>query len=239
MRRSVTALLVGIGVVVTALLALALWARFTTPAGEAVPALSGQRTTRSYDLTGFSGIDTRGQWQVTVVRGDAWAVDVTYPVGIERVIEVRKERDALTLRYTADRSWWSDFGSNEAASISARIVMPALEAVHLSGASSLDLSGFEGERLSVDGSGAVSIDGRDSRYRALALHLSGAGRADLGGVTTTDARIDVSGVHTVTLRMTGGSLSGRVSGVSRIDYFGTVSSQDIHTSGLARVEHRD
>jgi hypothetical protein len=236
MKRSTAALLVGLGGIVAVLLLLALWVRFTST-GEALPALSGQRTTRSYALTGFTQVKVNGQWQVTLVRGDEWAVEVSYPAELESGIDVRQEGGALTLRYTLNRSWWSDFGSKEAVGMSARVVMPALEAVDVRGASSLDLTGFEGERLAIAASGAISIDGRDSRYDALELKISGVGRTDLGGVTTTAARIDVSGAQNITLRMAGGSLSGSVSGVSRVDYLGTVSSQDVRASGVSRIEH--
>src|SRR5262249_32359873 len=112
-----------------------------------------------------------------------------------------------------------------------------LEAVEMRGASSLDLTGFAGERLAIDASGAVSIDGRDGRYDALALKISGVGRTDLSGIAATDARINVSGAQNLTLRMAGGTLSGAVSGVSRVDYLGTVSSQDVRASGASRIEH--
>jgi putative autotransporter adhesin-like protein len=237
MKRSTTALLIGLGCIVAALLLLALWVRFTST-GEALPPLSGQRATRSFGLTGFTKVTASGQWQVTLVRGDEWSVEVSYPAELESGVDVRMEGGALALHYALKRSWWSDFDSKDALGMTARIVMPALEAVDMRGASSLDLAGFTGGRLAIDASGAISIDGRDSRYDALALKISGAGRTDLGGVTVTAARIDVSGVQTVALRMAGGALSGRVSGVSRIDYLGTVSSQDVRASGVSRIEHR-
>jgi hypothetical protein len=218
------------------LLLLALWIRFTST-NEALQPLSGQRTTRSYDLSGFTEVAANGQWQITLVRGDEWAVEASYPAELESGIAVRKEGGALTLRYNLKRSWWSDFGSNEGLGMSVRIVMPALAAVDLRGASSVDFTGFAGERLAISASGAVSIDGRDSRYDALALKISGAGRTDLSGVMATAAQIDVSGVQNITLRMAGGTLSGAVSGVSRVDYFGTVASQDVRTSGVSRIEH--
>ena len=117
--------------------------------------------------------------------------------------------------------------------------MPALEDVELSGASKLELSGFEGSALDIDASGASSIEGKDSRYDKLELSMSGAGSADLSGVTTTDAHVDLSGAQNVTLRMAGGSLSGDLSGASRLEYFGTAARVDVDTSGFAGVEHRE
>jgi hypothetical protein len=235
----VAAVLVAVGAVFAALLLVALWIRFTAPPGEVPAALSGQRTTRSFDLAGFSQISTSGQWQVTLVRGDAWAVEASYPVELERFIEVRREGAALALRYNLDQAWWSDFGSNEELGISARVVMPTLDALHLTGATRLDFSGFDGARLVLEASGASSVDGRDSRFRALQLDISGAGHADLGGVPTTDAHVDVSGAQRVTLQLAGGSLSGELTGASRLEYSGSASSQRVHTSGVSRVEHRE
>jgi hypothetical protein len=237
MKRSVVALLSAIGVAVAVMLALALWVRFGAAPREELPTLSGQRTTRSYDIEGFTGIETDGQWQVTLVRGDAWAVELAYPLELERLIDVHKEGETLVLDYSTQLIEWSDFGSRF--EMSARVVMPALEQLDLSGASKLELSGFQGSELEIDTSGAVAIEGRDSRYDDLDLRMSGAGRTDLGGVTTTDAHIEVSGAQNVILRMAGGVLSGDVSGASHVEYFGTIASQDVDTSGIARIEHRE
>jgi hypothetical protein len=238
MKRSVAALSAAIGVAVALVLILAVWVRVTSPPSTRL-ALSGQRTTRSYDFTGFTGIETSGQWQVTLVRGDAWAVELAYPIELEPFLDLRKDGDHLVVGYKATSGLWSDFGSDEKLAMNARIVMPALDEVDLNGATKLDLAGFQGPRLEISASGAVAIRGTDSRYDALDLTLSGAGRTDLGGVTTTDAHLDVSGAQTVSLRMGGGSLSGSASGVSNVDYFGTVASQDVATSGFANIEHRE
>jgi hypothetical protein len=112
--------------------------------------------TRSYDFSGFTAIETSGQWQVTLVRGDAWAVEVSYPAELERFMAVRRDGGALVLGYNASGSRCSDFGSSEKLAISARIVIPTLDDVELSGASKLELSGFEGSALDIDASGASS-----------------------------------------------------------------------------------
>jgi hypothetical protein len=164
-------------------------------------------------------------------------VELSYPLELERFIDVRKDGETLVLHYSTQLVRWSDFGSRY--ETSARVVMPALEQLDLSGASKVELSGFQGSELEIDASGAVSIEGKDSRYDDLDLTMSGAGRTDLGGVTATDARINISGAHNVTLRMGGGVLSGDVSGASHVEYIGTVASQRVDTSGIARVEHRE
>jgi hypothetical protein len=239
MRRSVAAVLAAIGVAVAVTVVLAVWVRFAAPQAERPPTLSGQRTTRTYDLTAFTGVKASGQWQVTLERGDAWAVELGYPMELEPFLDIRKDGDALVLGYELDTGWWSDFGSNERLAMTARIVMPALEALELSGATRLEISGFTGAELDIDASGAVFIEGTNSRYDELDLDMSGAGRANLGGITTTNARVVISGAQNVTLRMAGGSLSGDISGASAVEYFGTISAQDVDISGFANIEHRE
>jgi hypothetical protein len=239
MKHSVAAVLAAIAVAVAVTVALAVWVRFAAPEAESPPPLSGQRTTQSYDLAAFTGVKTSGQWQVTLERGDSWIVELSFPLELGGFIDVRKDGDTLILGYRLDRGWWSDFGSNEALAMTARVVMPALEAVDLSGATRLEISGFTGTELDIDASGAISIDSADSRYDELDLDISGAGEADLGGITATNARIDISGAQNITLRMAGGSLTGDVSGASEIEYFGTISAQDVDISGFASIEHRE
>ena len=102
MKRSVAAVVTAIGIVAALMLALALWVRVAAPSRDELPRNpSGERATRSYDFAGFTGIETSGQWQVTLVRGDAWAVEVSYPAELERFMAVRKDGDTLVLGYNA------------------------------------------------------------------------------------------------------------------------------------------
>jgi Putative auto-transporter adhesin, head GIN domain len=238
MRRSQTVLASAAGVVVAIVLLAGLWVRFAGLDGE-VAAPSGQRATKSYDLSNFENVRVAGQWQVDVVRGDAWAVELSFPVEIERYLDVRTDGDDLAVQYRDQRGWWSDFGRNEKLGITAHIVMPALARLRLAGATALSFSGFEGAELEIRTSGSSKIDGTNGRYRVLDLQMSGAGTANLGGVTVTDAHVDLSGANRVTLRLDGGTLDGHVSGANNLEYSGTVSSQDVTTSGSANVRKVD
>jgi hypothetical protein len=117
--------------------------------------------------------------------------------------------------------------------------MPALESVTLSGASELDFTGFEGERLAITATGAVDIEGEASRYGALELAMTGAGQADLREMAVTDAEISLAGAADVTLQMAGGALTGGMSGAGRVRYYGPVREQSIATTGVATVERGD
>jgi hypothetical protein len=213
---------------------VAIWVRVTTPEP---PRLSGERTTRTYDLADFDGVDVGGQWQVTVERGDAWRVSVEMPAEVSDQVRVERNGDALHLRYSGP-GLLREFDRGNGA-LKATITMPALERVAAAGTTQLSFSGFEGSSLSLDISGGVNLRGTASRYDSLTLDLSGAGNLDLGGVSVTDATVDISGAGSVTLRMAGGRLSGDLSGAASLEYYGTVSAETIDKSGLVNVRRRN
>jgi hypothetical protein len=239
MKKSHTAMLSAVGAVVLLTIGAAASLRFSQSAnGAELPELSGERTTRTHEATGFTGIDVRGEWQVEVVHGDSWQVELSYPVELENYLDLRVAAGRFILNYDVERGVWRRRDRNPL-NVTAHITMPALEEAELSGAAVLTFSGFEGKELEIESSGAAKIEGTDSRYADLELDMSGAGSADLRGVATTNARVDISGAPDVTLLMAGGDLSGDMSGAGTLEYYGTTRSQSIDTSGVAKVRQRN
>ena len=146
-------------------------------------------------------------------------------------IKVYVRGDRLRLDRGSSGRWW---GRNER-TIRADIVMPELEELKLAGASHLELSGFDGSRLEVDIAGAIFLEGRDGRYDELDLSVAGASKIDLQGIVVTRAEVDLAGASDVTLYINGGELSGSLAGVGQIEYYGSVSDEDIDIAGFGRV----
>jgi hypothetical protein len=233
MRNSQVAVLGAFGLVVAVMLAAAAWTRL---GAEPPPELSGERSSRSVDYSGFDRVDVSGQWSVTIARGDAWGVVVDAPVELLDDIEVERDGSELSVEY--DGGWCAGcFRDDQALRVA--ITMPALASLELSGATVATFSGFEGRSLVLDVSGAVELRGTAGRFETLTLDLSGAGRVDLGDVSVTNAEVDVSGAGNVTLRMAGGRLTGDLSGAANLEYSGTVSEEAIEKSGSVNVRRRD
>ena len=55
---------------------------------------------------------------------------------------------------------------------------------------------------------------------------------------TTNAGVDVSGAGKAAISMGGGELSGSLSGVSDVSYYGVASEETIQVSGMSKVKHR-
>jgi hypothetical protein len=204
--------------------------------GGEVPRSSGGPTVAgNLDLSGFDRIDARGNWQITLVQGPDFDVGLSYPERMRDRLRVRVEDERLVLAYEGRSFGW--FGNND--SVKARIVMPELGAVELAGAGTVDMTGFSGDQLVINASGASEIKGHDGRYEDLRVNLSGAGDVDMTDMPAVDARVVLSGAGQITLTMDGGELTGTVSGVGQIRYHGTVSEQNVVASGFSRVEPLD
>jgi len=232
MRQSQRALLTALGVVVFIMAATVIWVRFhLSPAVE----LSGQRVTLTPALTDFDGLDVRGTWKLDVQQGESWRVELSVPLELQDRIDARVEDGHLTFGLEGDL-FGGGFGDDP---MTAKITMPRLSALEISGAGDVELTGFTGERLDLTLSGAAELDGHSSRYDTLALSMSGAGDIDFREVTVTNADVSVSGAGDLRLTMAGGRLTGHMSGAGDLRYYGTVSEQNVTTSGMADVRHVD
>lgn len=238
MRPSQIAMLAAIGVIVAILLATASWIALSATLADDVPeALWKEQRTRSVALDNFTGVEIHGQWEVTIERGDAWAVELSYPAALEKRASAQVEDKQLVIgNYT--HGLWTPFGDErDRTRMTARVTMPSLDTLGVSGAAKVTFSGFEGPRLSVAASGATNLRGQSGRYRDLDLALSGAGSIDLSGVVATNANVVLSGVGSVKLRLDGGTLRGNASGAGSIEYSGTVSEERIDKSGAVGIRH--
>jgi hypothetical protein len=235
MRNSQRVMAALLGGIVVLLIVAAVWIKVTAPS---VPELTGQRTSRSYDYTGFTGVSVSGEWQVTIERGAAWSVAIDVPAEISDGVRVERNGDELALGYEG-RGWSFGLFGRQTRSPQATITMPAIKMIVLSGTSTLSFTGFEGDRLSLTSSGASEVRAATGRFDNLELKLSGAGNVDLDEVVAINADVQVSGAGNVKLNMGGGRLTGHMSGAGNLDYRGTVSEQSVMTSGIVNVRRRD
>ena len=191
----------------------------------------GDMTTVSRDLSGFDRIEVNGSWRIDVSRGDQWQVELSYPENYEGEFEVSVNGERLSLDGAEPRSF---FGRSNA-QFAADIVMPELVELEVAGSSRVTLSGLEGEQLTIDAAGATQITGEDGRYGELELSVAGANDIQLAGFVFTDADVDLAGASSLTLTMDGGELTGGLAGAGKVEYFGTVSREDIDVAGFGSV----
>ncbi len=194
------------------------------------------------ELKNFRGVTFIGNWKVDMEQGDNWRVDLDYPGDLAEDVRIEIRGDQLILDPGTSGSghwnwkWWEMEGNKR---FSARIVMPELDVLNITGASDLEFKGFRGDNLRITISGAGNIEGEDGSYEELNLIMSGAGNVDMHDMAFDNAEVILSGAGNVSLGMNGGTLSGNLSGFGTIEYFGTVSDERVNVSGFGKVKRKD
>jgi len=209
---------------------------------------SGRLETREMDASGFSKLDISSTFKVEVVRAKAYEVEITADDNLFDHIHVEKRGKSLRL--------YLDQGSYNRTTLEARVAMPNLEALELSGVSEADLKGtWTPDDFAVDLSGASRARGRVETGRAdlelsgsskltlqgtarkLSVDASGSSELDLGELAVEDADVELSGASSVTVNV-GGVLDADLSGASRLYYHGSPELGRIEQSGTSSIQRR-
>jgi hypothetical protein len=96
---------------------------------------SGKMATRDYAIEGFTGIDAKNGFDVTVTGGDAYKVSVTADDNVLDVISVRKSGNTLFIGVDSSKAQ-----SVHTTRLEAAITMPELKAVSLDSGSQLTVA---------------------------------------------------------------------------------------------------
>lgn len=208
--------------------------------------LSGETTTQSRDVDGFTGVSVSGDADVTVTQGDAFSVEITADSALQEHIETTVENSKLRVAQE-----YSMMGSSP--QVTVVITVPRLTDVWLSGSADATVAGVRGDTLriatsgssdvrvdsevdsltvDVSGSSDISLTGTAS---AVSVDISGSAEVTGTGMSTEKANVSVSGSGTVSLRVTD-ALSVDVSGSGDVTYYGDPTvTKDI--SGSGAVHH--
>lgn len=123
--------------------------------------------------------------------------------------------------------------------MTARIITPDISEATFNGGAKVEIDGFTSDKLTVNISGAGDITARDNRIGKLEVRAAGASNVDFSRSVVNSADVYVDGAGSITLNMNGGTLGGRISGVGKVEYSGTVSVQNVQIAGLATVRHKE
>src|SRR5581483_8298895 len=140
---------------------------------------SGRVETRSFPLADFDSVETDMFVQLDVTRSDAYAVSVTADDNVWSHVQVTKTDRKLKIELRQDT-----FYTN--VTMQARVSMPALVALHVSGGSRARLTGFDVRQpsLDIDASGDSKVTGA-IHVDTLAIDASGSSGVVLFGEATT------------------------------------------------------
>ncbi|MGQ9683482.1 MAG: head GIN domain-containing protein [Anaerolineae bacterium] len=208
---------------------------------------SGRLITRDLALSGFTRIEATSAFEIEVVQGNEYAVSLTADDNIIDNVDATVIADTLRLGLKPSVGFRN-------LTLRARVTMPVLRGVGVSGASQADVRGFETDGnfdLDLSGASSIAADIRagDTRVEAsgasrvtlsgsgrdLDLRGSGASSLDLTDYTVRNVNAELSGASRATVSASG-TLDANLSGASRLRYRGSPTLGRIETTGGSSLD---
>ena len=205
---------------------------------------SGNLITKTFDFSDFTVIKAENGMHVELTESGTFSVEVIADDNVMEHIEVNKSGDTLRIRPKANAAFRS-------ATLTAKITMPDLYTLELSGGAHANVTGFSSSNdLSVKMSGGSHLNSLatpgDISVGVANFNLSGGSHVTLSG-SAASLDIDGSGgshfnledfsVSNASIKLTGGShatidvngtLDANISGGSRVSYIGQPTMGDIN-----------
>jgi hypothetical protein len=188
---------------------------------------TSSKITQTSDFKNFQKLIIKGTWESKIIRGDEYRVTVSADHISSSQFSAFQKEDTVTL---------SNVGASNQDHYTVTIVMPKLYYLEMRGTIHTTLSQFHEENLSLILNGTHSLKGEDNEIENLNLSATGTSSIDLSRTKTINVDLNIAGTNSTQLNMQGGNLTGQAKGAVSISYRGTVKSQQITTSGVAKVD---
>jgi len=236
-------------VVVVAVLTAAFFLGAWHPLGQVVG--SENLVTQEKIFTGFSVVDVGSSFEVEITQSSSYSIKITADDNVLDYVEVSKTSDTLTIRL----KWGYSYQS---VTLRAKITMPELHELELSGGTHGTTEGFSsshefvaelsgGSHLSGDFttsgdaqftlSGGSHLSELDGAANDLRISASSGSHLDLSDFPVHDANVNLSGGSHATINLDG-RLDADLSGGSHLLYIGDPTIGDIDTSGGSTVSKK-
>jgi len=213
--------------VVVAVLAVLLLTALALPGCfSEVIAGSGNLITEEEDLRDFNRIEVSSAFEVEVVQSDVFSVSITADGNLFQYIKVSQSGETLKIDLKRGSYHFTDY--------QARITMPDLYELTLSGATRGAVRGFSSvHNFSTRLSGANSLDIFSLSSGDVDFNLSGASRV-IGSLNAGDAEFSLSGASAIQLVGSADDVAIDASGASSVEFTGfVVNNVDISLSGAS------
>lgn len=191
---------------------------------------------KNYDLKGFRGLAISNTFDVTVVKSDTYSVNIAVAGEYAPYLDVKVINGILNIGFKDLPRKLSATGYIKSDAV-ARISMPSLERLSLSGATKFNCEdafdiGNADFQLVVSGASEVKrveVYGTDAD-----IDVSGASRANIAG-DFVNIEMTLSGTARAALTSDAEELSVIASGTSVADIEGEFTDVDFDTSGVANI----
>lgn len=188
---------------------------------------SGKRDIEKRQIAPFTSISTEGAFHIEITCKKDLSLEVE---GDDNVLDfVTAEVSNNVLRLSSSKSY------SVKEPVTFRISVPNLEAVSVSGAGKIDITGIDNEKFEIDVDGAPVITA-SGKTKLVDIKSSGAGKIDANNLSAARAVVESNGATYVELDVAD-QLDATVNGPSTVTYKGDpVVNKNVN--GPGRVERR-
>jgi hypothetical protein len=174
--------------------------------------------TKEFNYSGFTRINVRFAMEVEIIRADSFSVTVTGSDALLDNLYASLEGDRLILGYNLNLV---SFFTAPFTRAHARITLPDLRELNISGAAKGVLKGFNSQN-------------------DFSLYITGASHLEISDVSVGSMRWDLSGASRINGQMkVSGNVDFRITGASRIDLKGSAQDMDLEATGASHIDLLD
>lgn len=189
----------------------------------------GDVVTRELDITDFTNVEVSHAFRVEIDRSDTYSVTITANENLFDHIDATKSGDTLKIGMKPHLSIRGRI------TLEAKIAMPALKKLKLSGATKGTVKGFSSEEdfdLHLSGASNLDIDIEAGKTK---LETTGASKLN-GNMKLGDADITLSGASRAELKGSANNVDLDATGASKLDLADFVTNNTkVHLSGASRA----
>jgi hypothetical protein len=188
---------------------------------------SGNVTSETRNLSGFTGIDLQGSADVDVAIGEPESVVVEAEDNILPLIETKVQNGQLII------STKPLTNLSTTKPVRVHIKMKTLDSVSISGSGNITAPGLNAGEVNVDlpGSGNINLSGTANK---VVIKLGGSGNVFCDQLKSSSAKVDVSGSGNVKVYASE-SLDATISGSGNIQYSGNPSQVNKNVTGSGSI----
>lgn len=199
-------------------------------AGSAI-ADDKNRITKTYDLDGFDEIDVSGVYDIDVTVGEDFSFEISGPAKEMERVEFETRKGVLHLGHRERKRNEKKIRNRKG--LDARITLPVLYAISVSGVVDADITGVTAENFDFNLSGVGDVDLSGS-CGSLKAKISGVGDFDARSFKCSTVDVSVSGVGDAEV-FAKDAVKANASGMGDISVYGKPGDVEANDSFLSDI----
>ncbi len=185
------------------------------------------------DLRDFDQIEVTGKFDLRIVRGDEYKVELVGPEKEKERYETYLHGETLVIDYEGSQNKNFKFENLRVDEVRITITMPSLDKLELTGYGTARFDEFTSDDLDIDIKGPVKLKG-DINTERLSITMSGKAEADLSGrATRLNADLELaSKLNAYSLEVFDAFVEARLASSAKLSVSGTLEMEELGASDI-------